>query len=424
VSDGGTDGDESSDPDGTSSGITLSSLATEQILRGLQLARQHLEMDLAFVVEFVAGREVYRLLDGDSESFGLNVDSSLPGDATYCMKMVTGELPYAIPATATDPRVSRLRITADHHVGSYIAVPITLPNGDVFGSFGCLGHGPHPLDDRDVRLIALIGEMIGDVVQQLRERQEEGHRIADVIASRSLNLVLQPIFSLKDGKCLGVEALSRFPAGLGNPEQVFAAAHSAGLGLALERLALNTALAVLPVLTPGQYLSVNLTPSVAYELADQDRYFDFLPALVLEITEHAAVDSYAKLRERLRPRREQGLRLAIDDAGAGYASLKHVVELEPDMIKIDRSLVDGSANDRARRSAIRAFVILAEEIGAMVIAEGVEQVEDLQAITDLGVDAAQGYLLGRPTADRRKITRWAAGTALPSATADWMQETR
>jgi EAL domain-containing protein (putative c-di-GMP-specific phosphodiesterase class I) len=404
-------------------GISLGHLASEQINRGLQLARRHLEMDLSFVVEFVDGREVYRLLDGDAASFGLHVDASLPGDAAYCMKMVLGQLPNAIPDTTADSRVSQLPITAEHRVGSYLAVPITLPGGDVFGSFGCLGHGPHPLDDRDVRLIALLGEMVGEVVQQLRERQEQGKRIAEVIATRSLSLVLQPIFSLTDGQCLGVEALSRFPAGLGNPEQVFAAAHAAGLGLALERVALENALAVLPALTPGQYLSVNLTPSVAYQLAGhQGRIVDFLPGLVLEITEHAAVDSYAKLRERLRPRREQGLRLAIDDAGAGYASLKHVVELEPDMIKIDRSLIHGSANDRARRSVIRAFVILAGEIGATVIAEGVERLDDLKALADLGVDAAQGYLLGRPTADRRKLTRWAAGTAVPNAHSDWLQK--
>lgn len=419
-----SDGEESEIGQGA---VSLGRLATEQIQRGLQLARQHLDMDLSFVVEFVDGLEVYRLLNGDADSFGLHEDLSLPGTAAYCMKMVTGELPNAIPDTSADVRVSRLAITSDHHVGSYVAVPITLANGEVFGSFGCLGHDPRPLDERDVRLVTLIGEMVGDVVQQLREHQEQSKRIADVIASRTLDLVLQPIFSLTDGKCLGVEALSRFPAGLGNPEEVFAAAHSAGLGLALERLALDSALDVLPTLTPGQYLSVNLTPSVAYDLAaHHGRIIDSLPALVLEITEHAAVDSYAKLRDRLRPRREQGLRLAIDDAGAGYASLKHVVELEPDMIKIDRSLIDGSANDRARRSVIRAFVILAGEIGATVIAEGVERLDDLKALADIGVDAAQGYLLGRPTADRRKITRWATGAELASADAgagaDWLQQ--
>lgn len=120
--------------------------------------------------------------------------------------------------------------------------------------------------------------------------------------------------------------------------------------------------------------------------------------------------SYAKLKERLRRRRELGLRLAIDDAGAGYASLKHVVELEPDMIKIDRSLIHGSATDRARRSAISAFVALAADTGAIVIAEGVELPDDLAAVRDLGVDAAQGYLLGRPTGNRRNNTRWSAGS--------------
>ncbi|MCW2549359.1 MAG: hypothetical protein JWN96_3819, partial [Mycobacterium sp.] len=143
-------------------------------------------------------------------------------------------------------------------------------------------------------------------------------------------------------------------------------------------------------------------------------YPQMLPQLVLEITEHAAVDSYAELREALRPMRDNGLRLAIDDAGAGYASLKHVVELEPDIIKVDRSLIDGLAADRARRSVVSAFVLLALDMGAAVIAEGIETTEDLEAVRDLGVDAAQGYLFARPTTDRNAMAGWQhAGERFP-----------
>jgi len=112
------------------------------------------------------------------------------------------------------------------------------------------------------------------------------------------------------------------------------------------------------------------------------------------------------LRDALRPIRDQGLRLAIDDAGAGYASLKHVIELEPDIIKVDRSIIDGLASDRARRSVVSAFVLLALEMGATVIAEGIETPADLEAVRDLGVDAAQGYLFARPTTDRSALASW------------------
>jgi EAL domain-containing protein (putative c-di-GMP-specific phosphodiesterase class I) len=405
--------------DVTSSPVTtLTRQIDDQTKRVLQLAWRHLGMDVAFIVEFVDDREVYRALSGDAESFGMQEGDGLPGETAYCMKMVRGELPNVIPDTGADQRVSALAATLNRRIGSYIAVPVPLADGTLFGSFGCLSHEPRELDDRDVRFIRLLGEMVGEAVQEIHNREQESVRIGQLIQSADLNIVLQPIFDIHDGRCLGVEALSRFPDEFGSPDQVFAAAHRAGLGATLERLALGRALQVLPFLATDQFLSVNLTPSVAYELAALEReYADYLPGLVLEITEHAAVESYAKLRDRLRHRRDRGLRLAIDDAGAGYASLKHVVELEPDLIKIDRSLIHGSGADRARRSAISAFVALAADLGAIVVAEGVELADDLAAVRDLGVNAAQGYLLGRPTANRRYLTRWSAGTpVMPVAT--------
>ncbi len=408
----------SAPPEGFPLGAALDAQIDDEIHRVLRLACRHLQMDVGFIVEFVNGREVYRVLSGDAAGFGLLEGEGLPGDATYCMKMVRGDLPNVIPDTMADARVSALPITRSRRIGSYIAVPVTLEDGSIFGSLGCLNHEPRELDERDVRLIRLLGESIGEAVQTIRDREQEGLRISRLIEAKELDIFLQPIFDIRDGHCLGVEALSRFggaglqPAAFSSPAHVFGAAHRAGLGFALERLALQRAVTLLPMLAPDQFLSLNLTPSVAYDLAatTPEQTEADLSAFVLEITEHAAVESYAKLRKRLRRWREQGLRLAIDDAGAGYASLKHVVELEPDMIKIDRSLIDGSARDRARRSAISAFVALAADLGAIVIAEGVELAADLTAVRDLGIDAAQGYLLGRPTGDRGEIACWASGT--------------
>jgi EAL domain-containing protein (putative c-di-GMP-specific phosphodiesterase class I) len=102
------------------------------------------------------------------------------------------------------------------------------------------------------------------------------------------------------------------------------------------------------------------------------------------------------------------LRIAVDDAGAGYASLHHIVELQPDFIKIDRSLVHGVADDHARRVAVSAFVLLSLDLGATIVAEGVERPSDRSALCDLGVHAAQGYLLGRPStcdSDLNRLSR-------------------
>jgi EAL domain-containing protein (putative c-di-GMP-specific phosphodiesterase class I) len=134
--------------------------------------------------------------------------------------------------------------------------------------------------------------------------------------------------------------------------------------------------------------------------------------LVLELTEHEAVESFAELRKSLEPLRERGLKLAIDDAGAGYASLQHIVELKPDLIKIDRSLIHRLASDPARRSVVSSFVLVGRELGALVVAEGAENHEDLAAAADLGVDGAQGYLIARPSTDPRDHAHWATGPDL------------
>lgn len=212
-----------------------------------------------------------------------------------------------------------------------------------------------------------------------------------------------------------MEALSRFPAALGAPSEVFAAAHAAGLGLELEHLAAATAYELMPLLGTGHYLALNLSPEVAISLAHRGLSVPDVPLhrLVLEVTEHAAVENYAPLLHVLAPLRERGLRIAVDDAGAGYASLNHIVELAPDIIKIDRCLVDGLSREPARRSVVNAFVALAKDPCSTVVAEGVEAVADLDAARDLGVDAAQGYLLARPSTDRVDLERWLTSSLRP-----------
>jgi EAL domain-containing protein (putative c-di-GMP-specific phosphodiesterase class I) len=383
-----------------------------QLMRVLELANQHLGMDVSFVAEILDGDQLYRAVHGDAHSFAISADSPAVG---YCDLMLDGQIPNAIPATAMDSRVHALRSTSEIPIGAYIGVPIILSDGSVFGSLGCLSHESHVLGNRDVRFMELLAELLAPEVERDRERDQALARLSTLIATEDLAVALQPVFDIHDGRCLGVEALARFPAAYGDTEAVFASAHAVGLGNALERLALGRAVSLLPRLPPGQFLAVNLTPKVALQLAEIGTdHLDSMSHLVLEITEHAAVASYTELRDALRPSREHGLRLAIDDAGAGYASLKHVIELEPDIIKVDRSIIDGLAADRARRSVVGAFVLLALDMGATVIAEGIETAEDLEAIRDLGVDAAQGYLFARPTTDRSAIATWQSnGIALP-----------
>ena len=378
-----------------------------QLNRIMEVARHQLEMDVVAISEFASERQIYRALLGDAESFGMSLGEGPLLEDAFCLRMSQGLLPHEIADTAADSGACQVPLTASAEIGAYVGVPVQLSDGSLFGSLACFNHEPHDLGERDVRFLRMLADLVTSELEALRERDEESRRVTRLIESATLEIALQPVFDVHDGRFLGAEALARFPASYGTTESVFESAGAVGLSLPLERLAIGCAIPVLDALQDGQFLAVNLTPQVAFELAATgENRPELLARMVLEITEHAAIASYANLRQALRSSRDQGLRLAIDDAGAGYASLKHVVELEPDIIKIDRSIVEGVANDRARRSAVSAFVLLALDIGAYVIAEGVERPEDLEAIKDLGVDAAQGYLLARPTKDRRALARW------------------
>lgn len=400
-----------------------------QVDRILDLARRHLEMDLVLLSEFAAGRQVHRAADGDTGSFEVVLGQGPPLERTLCARLVAGQLPPIVEDCATDPRACDL-VDPVRPLGGYIGVPVTLPDGTLYGTFCGLSHAPRPdLQRRDVQLLSMLAEMLADRVAEQRDRDQRRSRIGELLDQRQVALALQPIVELSSGRTLSLEVLSRFPSDVEGPDAVFAQAHEVGLGVDLERMVVDQALALLPRLPPGQDLALNVSPAALLEIAGSRRARDH-PALgrvMAEITEHEAVENYAELRDRLRPLRERGLRLAIDDAGAGYASLHHVIELRPELIKIDRSIISGLADDPARRSVVRTFVRLAEDLHAQAMAEGVESPRDLYAAVGLGIEVGQGYLLGRPTTDHERalgrlpaldVAAWTAEARLAAAAED------
>lgn len=380
------------------SGGALTGLVDSKIERVLELARRHLQMDVSFISEFTEGKQIYRAVHGRAESFGIVLGDGPELLTTYCRQMIEGALPNVVPDSRADPRVSRLATTVERRIGSYLGVPLRLSDGSLYGTFCCMSHGPESLDARDAGFMSMLAEVLVEALdaQQLAARRR--NLIQGILANGSVESLFQPILSLFDGRLVGFEALSRFPQGAGTPERVFESAHTVGLGVELETLALNQAVGFLQEIPVGAYLAINLSPATGLVLTDRLQGVSALSLdrLVLEITETAAVAGYEELRRCLEPLREQGVRVAIDDAGAGFASLHHIVELHPDIIKIDRSLIRGMAADTFRRSAVRAFVALARDLGAATVAEGVETPADLEAALDLGITGAQGYLIGRP----------------------------
>ncbi len=224
--------------------------------------------------------------------------------------------------------------------------------------------------------------------------------VQDLMRGRELEIVLQPVVDLVGGATIGLEALSRFHGSPSvTPTAFFGAANDAGVGVELELLAARQALTMLDLLPADAWLAVNVspatatTPELAAMLAKSDCH-----RLVLELTEHVPVEEYDELVAALARLREQGARVAVDDAGAGFASFRHVVRLRPDVVKLDMSLTAGIDTDPIRRALVASLLTFARSIGALVIAEGIETRRELDVLTVLGVPYGQGHLLGRPRA--------------------------
>lgn len=237
--------------------------------------------------------------------------------------------------------------------------------------------------------------------QLAEQRRHAVERVSAVLAGSGMHMHFQPIVSLHDHAGLvGVEALARFTAEpRRTPDLWFAEAADVGLGLELELTAVGAALAELPHLPPQAYLSINMSAETAISPQVAEMLTGSEPERILvELTEHARVEDYGLLVERLDVLRAAGVRLAVDDTGAGFSSLRHILWLRPDVIKLDLDLTRGVDVDPARRALAAALLSFAAEIGGTVVAEGVETVGELDALRELGVEAAQGYYLGRPQA--------------------------
>jgi EAL domain-containing protein (putative c-di-GMP-specific phosphodiesterase class I)/CheY-like chemotaxis protein len=233
-------------------------------------------------------------------------------------------------------------------------------------------------------------------LQRLHARVEEIQRFVN---GEGLAIHVQPIVELQTREPVGYEALARFRSLPPRPpNEWFAEAAALELGTQLELASIARAVALLPALPDASYLSLNCshrtvaTPELLTLLAvNAER-------LVVEITEHEPVEDYDALARSLQPLRDLGVRIAIDDAGAGYASLRHTLALAPDMVKVDISLTRSIDIDRGRRAIASALISFADEMDMTIIAEGIETEAELATLLDLGVRYGQGYHLAEPAA--------------------------
>jgi len=246
-----------------------------------------------------------------------------------------------------------------------------------------------------VEFAGLAGVLIGPDLAGKAESMYARLRIVEILDRLAFHPVFQPIVDLKRDRLVGYEALTRFDDGTA-PDEQFAAAEAAGLGLALEAATLRAAIAAAGRLEPGMLLNLNLSPALVLEgKAIRSLVGGVRQRVVVEITEHTAIadyDAFHRAVEALGP----SVRLAVDDAGAGFASFRHILELRPAFVKLDRWIVAGIDRDPAKQALVAGMRQFARSTRCELIAEGVETENERTALVALGIRLAQGYLLGRP----------------------------
>jgi len=269
-------------------------------------------------------------------------------------------------------------------------------------SLGVSGEGRRPTPAHRAGLLAaaidyasILSAVAGPALADRRDMAEVRSRLKDVLTQKQFHPVFQPIVDLRSRAVVGYEALTRFTDGT-SPDLRFSEAASVELGYDYELAAIQAALAAAPLLPEGAFVSLNVSPDLVLESGPRLRAVIRATKrrIILELTEHVPIDDYPALREAIGRLGDVGI--AVDDTGAGYASLRHILELRPTFVKLDISLVQGIETDEVRQALVAGLDYFALRSGCHLIAEGVESKDEATALQRVGIEFAQGYLFGHP----------------------------
>lgn len=254
----------------------------------------------------------------------------------------------------------------------------------------------------------VLDEARRDAELNAREISRDRRRaLIDVIAGGKVRSVYEPVVDAKTLTVYGYEALARGPVNtaLAAPADLFPLAEEEGLSFALDCLCRRKAIEGAIGFPEGAKLFMNIRPSAIHDPNFQPQALketlascELLPTdVIFEISEQESFDNYDVLREARDDYGKLGFQFALDDTGAGYACLEAAMKLAPEFLKVDREFVAGIDEDPARQNMVRAFQSMAERMNARIIGEGLDTMQELQMLSELGIDFGQGWLFGKPT---------------------------
>lgn len=346
--------------------------------RALRALRAYLSLEIAYISQSTPAGQVIRHLDAAPDCPGLFVGGRDPYEHATC-----------------EP--------TDMSASTHICVPIELDDGVPYGTLTCTGsRSDIVLSQRDMSMIRVFAELAAEHIEAdihaAARVRESTARIHEVIAGEGASLLYQPVYDVGRASIAGFEAFARFagtpPRG---PDVWFADAARVGLETALEARLIAKAMESFERLPEFAYIGFNVSPHIVLH-GQLDRAFAGAPLerTVLEINGHLSIRQYDEMAKALRPMRDEGLRISVDDAGGGVDSFRHILQLQPDIIKLHMSLVRNIDSDAARSALASALIQFGKEQRCDVVAEGVETAAELSVLKAMGVVKMQGYLLGRP----------------------------
>ena len=380
----------------------------EEVEALLAAVCDELGMEHAFIGRVHGGFREIRYAFGPA----LEPGTADPYEETYCALMLSGEIAGAVPDTSQVPVLRDIPVTRHLGISTHLGIPLMLADGSLYGSLCAYSRTPQPsIGEADVRLLRLVGRMLADrlegEVRAERRLEKTLQAVEEALAGGEPSIVFQPIVELNGLRTVGFEALARFKGEpYRAPDVWISDATAAGLGIEVEIRAVENALAASVALPANLYMSVNASARVVMTGRLPEVLETATRPIVVEVTEHERAEGPV-LRRGLAELRAAGHKVALDDGGAGYAGLSQVLELKPEVMKIDRNLVTGIDSDPVRQAMAAAATMFAAALGGSLVAEGVETEAEAGALRGLGVTFGQGFLFGRPL----PAERWAEADA-------------
>ncbi len=368
----------------------------------LEPLQRHTPLETVSITWFTPdGRSVMLGIIGKNVPAVLRPGSTLPEQRNAYMRSQAASGPWITGWTVKPDDDGYSRSVAAMGVNSVAYMPL-VHEGRTIGILGAaIGNatGGKGVAAEQIPIMAEVADVVattlGPAIARLEERSSATHLIDQILLERRYWPVFQPILDLHSNQVVGYEALTRFDAPL-NTQRLFDQAGLVGRGKDLEVATMGAAVKAAAQLPSAAWVSIN---SSAALLAETEAVGGILAPLdrpvVIELSEHDVITDYEPIAGAMQ-KLGAGRSLAVDDAGAGFASLRHILEVRPAYVKMDIGLVQGASTDLSRRALVAGFVHFARDADFTLIAEGIESPDDLETLKGLGVAMGQGFLLGQP----------------------------